>query len=94
MIVANDDFDRPHALTPGEFTDRHGAELLKSRIESYWRERGYDVQITLVQAAFTPALRASRDGMWRQAVLKQAGQRQGGQDDTDEINPFVSHYLR
>lgn len=60
MVLGEVAFDHPAASTPGEFTDRHGAELLKARIESYWRERGYDVQITLVQAAFTPALRASR----------------------------------
>lgn len=60
MMMGDNLFDRPPTPAPGEFTDRQGAELLKARIESYWRERGYDVQITLVQAAFTAALRASR----------------------------------
>lgn len=45
---------------PGEYTDRTGAEKLKSMIEAYWRERGYDLTVNLVPAAFTPALRASR----------------------------------
>ena len=44
----------------GEYTDRAGAELLKARIEAYWRERGYEIQVTLAQAAFAPALRAAR----------------------------------
>lgn len=48
------------AAQPVEYTDRNGAEVLKSRIEAYWRERGHDVQVVLVQAAFTPALRAAR----------------------------------
>lgn len=43
-----------------EFTDRAGAAELKARIESYWRERGHDVQVMLVEGSFTPALRASR----------------------------------
>jgi hypothetical protein len=44
----------------GSYTDRAGAELLKSRIEAYWRERGYEIEVTLAPAAFSPALRASR----------------------------------
>lgn len=43
-----------------DYTDRAGAEKLKARIESYWRERGSDVQVILVPAAFTAALRAAR----------------------------------
>ncbi len=43
-----------------EYTDRLGAETLKSRIEAYWRERGYEIQVNLVAAAFTPAMRAAR----------------------------------
>jgi hypothetical protein len=44
----------------GDYTDRAGAELLKARIEAYWRDRGYKIQVTLAPAAFTPALRAAR----------------------------------
>jgi hypothetical protein len=43
-----------------EYTDRAGAGELKSRIEGYWRERGFDIQVMLVEGAFTPALRAGR----------------------------------
>ncbi|MGQ0533056.1 MAG: hypothetical protein ACT4OF_10260 [Caulobacteraceae bacterium] len=42
------------------YTDRTGAEVLKARIVAYWRERGYEIQVTLAQAEFSPALRASR----------------------------------
>jgi hypothetical protein len=48
------------ARDTGNYTDRAGAETLKARIEAYWRERGYEIQVTLAAAAFTPALRASR----------------------------------
>ena len=43
-----------------DYTDRAGAEKLKTRIEAYWRERGAEVQVTLVPAGFTAALRAAR----------------------------------
>lgn len=50
----------PSATGPVEYTNREGAEILKARIEAFWRERGHEVQVVLVQAAFTPALRAAR----------------------------------
>ncbi|MFS2318144.1 phosphoglycolate phosphatase [Maricaulis sp. D1M11] len=37
-----------------------GARRLKSRIEAYWAERGYDVNIDLVDAGFMPAMRSAR----------------------------------
>ncbi|MBY0562969.1 MAG: hypothetical protein K2P58_02185 [Hyphomonadaceae bacterium] len=43
-----------------EFTDRHGAKELKARIEAYWRARGFEVQVMLLEGAFTPQLRACR----------------------------------
>jgi len=43
-----------------DYTDRNGAEQLKARIESYWRERGYDIEVWFVEGSFTMALRASR----------------------------------
>ncbi len=42
------------------FTDREGASLLKTRIEAYWHERGADVQVMLVEAPFSPAIRSAR----------------------------------
>jgi len=43
-----------------DYTDRAGAEKLKARIEAYWRERGNEIQVTLIPAGFTAALRAAR----------------------------------
>jgi hypothetical protein len=43
-----------------DYTDRKGAEMLKARIEAFWRERGYEIQVTLAPAAFAAALRAAR----------------------------------
>lgn len=43
-----------------DYTDKAGAAALKSRIEAFWRERGYEVQVMLVDAPFAAALRAAR----------------------------------
>jgi hypothetical protein len=43
-----------------DYTDQAGANELKGRIESYWRERGYEVSVVLVDAPFAAALRAAR----------------------------------
>ncbi|AZU04983.1 hypothetical protein X907_2469 [Glycocaulis alkaliphilus] len=37
-----------------------GARRLKERIEAYWKERGYDVTVDLVDAGFMPAMRSAR----------------------------------
>lgn len=37
-----------------------GARRLKERIEAYWRERGYEVNVDLVDAGFMPAMRSAR----------------------------------
>jgi len=37
-----------------------GAELLKQRIEAYWNERGFAVQVSLASAGFSAPLRSAR----------------------------------
>lgn len=44
----------------GDFCDTDGARRLKARIEEYWSERGFDVNINLVEAGFVPAMRSAR----------------------------------
>ena len=52
---------RDHApANQADYTDRAGANALKARIEAYWRERGHEVEVTLVDAPFAAALRAAR----------------------------------
>lgn len=41
-------------------TDRAGAMLLKQKIEAFWAARGKTVNIVLVEAPFTQAVRAAR----------------------------------
>jgi hypothetical protein len=45
---------------PADYTNREGASVLKARIEAYWRERGQEVQLSLHDVGFHPAIRAAR----------------------------------
>lgn len=47
-------------MASNDFCTREGALRLKERIESYWKERGYDVNIELLEAGFMPAMRSAR----------------------------------
>jgi len=47
-------------LGRSNFTDRQGASELKARIEEYWRKRGFEVQVVLVEAPFSAAIRSAR----------------------------------
>lgn len=43
-----------------DFCTEDGAKRLKTKIEEYWRTRGYDVSVDLVDAGFVPAMRSAR----------------------------------
>ncbi|MEJ0060813.1 MAG: hypothetical protein WDM79_15070 [Terricaulis sp.] len=43
-----------------DYCSRDGAVALKDKIESYWRERGQDVMLSLHNVGFHPAIRAAR----------------------------------
>jgi hypothetical protein len=43
-----------------DFCTSEGARRLKQRIEDYWRERGYEVDVKLVDASFVAAMRSAR----------------------------------
>jgi hypothetical protein len=43
-----------------DFCNVDGARRLKQRIEEYWRERGYNVEIKLIEAGFVAAMRSAR----------------------------------
>jgi len=43
-----------------DYCSAEGARRLKQRIEDYWRERGFDVEIKLVDAGFMAAMRSAR----------------------------------
>lgn len=43
-----------------DFCNIDGARRLKQRIEDYWRDRGYAVEVKLVDAGFVAAMRSAR----------------------------------
>ncbi len=43
-----------------DFCNTDGARRLKNKIEDYWRDRGFDVDIKLVDAGFMAAMRSAR----------------------------------
>jgi hypothetical protein len=43
-----------------DFCNVEGARRLKQRIEEYWRERGFSVDVKLVEAGFVAAMRSAR----------------------------------
>ncbi|MEZ6022300.1 MAG: hypothetical protein R3C16_02540 [Hyphomonadaceae bacterium] len=43
-----------------DFCNVDGARRLKQRIEDYWRDRGYTVDVKLVEAGFVAAMRSAR----------------------------------
>jgi hypothetical protein len=43
-----------------DFCNTDGARRIKNKIEDYWRERGYDVDVKLVDAGFMAAMRSAR----------------------------------
>jgi hypothetical protein len=66
-----------------DFCSRDGAQVLKARIEAYWRERGHTVLVALHNVGFHPAIRAARfdvrsdmvNGMPRNAESAKRGAR-------------------
>jgi len=57
-----------------------GARRLKSRIEAYWAERGYDVTVDLVDAGFMPAMRSARTDVRSNMVNGLPGKRAAAND--------------
>lgn len=43
-----------------DYCTRSGATELKEKIEAYWRERGQNVEIHLVDYGFSPVMRSAR----------------------------------
>lgn len=43
-----------------DFCNAEGARRLKAKIEEFWREKGFDVEVKLVEAGFVAAMRSAR----------------------------------
>lgn len=64
-----------------DWCDEDGAKRLREKINAYWSERGYEVDVDLVEAGFVPAMRSARtdvrssmvNGMPRRRALGEGG---------------------
>ncbi len=64
-----------------DWCDEEGAKRLREKINAYWAERGYEVDVDLVEAGFVPAMRSARtdvrsnmvNGMPRRRTAADAG---------------------
>jgi hypothetical protein len=64
-----------------DWCDEEGARRLREKINMYWAERGYEVDVDLVDAGFVPAMRSARtdvrsnmvNGMPRRRAIGEAG---------------------
>ncbi len=43
-----------------DWCDEEGAKRLCEKINAYWAERGYEVDVDFVDAGFVPAMRSAR----------------------------------
>ena len=61
-----------------DWCNNEGAKRLREKIREYWSERGYEVDVDLVDAGFVPAMRSARtdlrsnmvNGMPRRRIAK------------------------
>ena len=74
-------------VKPGErenmkdWCDEEGAKRLREKISAYWAERGYEVDVDLIDAGFVPAMRSARtdvrsnmvNGMPRRRIASETG---------------------
>lgn len=47
-------------VASGDYMGRSGAVVLACQIEAYWRARGHEIKVVLVEAGFHPAVRTAR----------------------------------
>lgn len=45
---------------PSDSCTRDGADRLRQLIEDFWRRRGFNVEVELIQEGFVPAMRSAR----------------------------------
>ena len=77
-----------------DFCNPEGARRLKQRIEEYWRERGYAVDVKLVEAGFVAAMRSARTDV-RSDMVNGFPSRRGDRDERKDTrsNPRVRGLL-
>ena len=68
-----------------DWCDEDGAKRLRDKINAYWAERGYEVDVDLVDAGFVPAMRSARTDVRSNMVNGMPRRRLAG--DTSAARP-------
>jgi len=68
-----------------DFCNVDGARRLKLRIEEYWRDRGFAVDVKLIEAGFVAAMRSARTDVRSDMVNGFPNKRAA--NDRDNRNP-------
>lgn len=81
-----------------DFCTEDGALRLKNKIEEYWKSRGFDVNIDLVDAGFIPAMRSARTDVRSNMIngmptLGMGGSLRGSSDKNFEYAQDVSRQM-
>lgn len=66
----------------GDWCTTDGARRLKDKIEAYWRDRGFDVDIDLVEGGFIAAMRSGRTDVRSDMINGMPVRRERKTDDT------------
>jgi hypothetical protein len=74
-----------------DFCTEDGARRLKRLIEEYWRDRGYNVDIKLIDAGFMPAMRSARTDV-RSDMVNGFPRKSGGGEACE--NPRGREHIR
>lgn len=43
-----------------DFASKDGAIRLRDHLKAYWRERGYEIEVEVIEMGFTPTMRSVR----------------------------------
>lgn len=73
-------------MSPSDWCTEDGAKRLKLKIEAFWRERGYDVDVALVEAGFLPAMRSARTDV-RSDMVNGLPRRQSAETESNIRRP-------
>ena len=71
----------------GDWCTNDGARKIKDKIEAYWRDKGYDVDIDLVDGGFVAAMRSGRTDVRSDMINGMPTKRETSSSDTLRMNP-------
>lgn len=74
-----------------DWCNQDGAKRLKLKIEQYWSERGYDVDVDLVDACFIAAMRSARTDIRSNMVNGMPRRRLAGEEETTRRSYIASN---